>query len=201
MVQGLAPDKSGPRPEGQQEGSNTMIHQARNLPLQVFTTILTILSSLIGWCLSTGVGWNMLSSKTSKIERRQIMKRFFSVAIVFFGFLVFDRSSRAQEWLDPAWDYRRLITISNPSDPPVELANYQVQVKLDSSSFDFTKAKSDGGDIRITSEDGTTLIPFWIETWTPSSASIWVKVPLIPTSGTTVFCTTEIQEPPLYLMD
>ena len=43
-------------------------------------------------------------------------------------------------------------------------------------------------DIRLTSSDGTTLIPFWIESWVyPTSATIWVKVPSIPISGTTVY--------------
>ena len=92
----------------------------------------------------------------------------------------------AQSWYDPGWLYRRAVTISNPSLSA--LTDYQVQITLD-SSFDFGNAKSDGSDIRVTPGDGTTLIPFWIETWTPASqqGSIWVKVPTISTSGTIVF--------------
>jgi hypothetical protein len=89
-------------------------------------------------------------------------------------------------WFDPAWQYRRTVTISNPGLST--LTNYQVQITLN-SSFDFANAKSDGSDIRVTAADGTTLIPFWIETWIPATqqGSIWVKVPTLPAGGTTVF--------------
>ena len=61
------------------------------------------------------------------------------------------------------------------------------------SGFDFTKAQSNGGDIRFTASDGVTLLPYWIESWNAgsSSASLWVKVPSIPAAGATVYCTTE----------
>jgi hypothetical protein len=47
----------------------------------------------------------------------------------------------------------------------------------------------DGSDIRIAASDGISLIPFWIEEWNPAAttASIWVRVPTIPTTGTTVY--------------
>ena len=68
------------------------------------------------------------------------------------------------------------------------LSNFQVHVTL-SSSFDFTKPKSDGSDVRMTAGDGTTQIPFWIESWNAAgqSASIWVNVPSIPSAGATVY--------------
>ena len=57
------------------------------------------------------------------------------------------------------------------------------------SGFDFTKAQSNGGDIRFTASDGVTLLPYWIESWNAgsSSASLWVKVPSIPAAGATVY--------------
>jgi hypothetical protein len=92
----------------------------------------------------------------------------------------------SQSWFDPAWNYRRVVTISNSGLSA--LTDYQVQITL-SSSFDFANAKSDGSDIRATAADGMTLIPFWIEAWTPGTqqGSIWVNVPTIPVGGTTVF--------------
>jgi len=60
-------------------------------------------------------------------------------------------------WFNPAWAYRNPTTINNPGG--VSLSNFQAHVLLD-SSFDFTKAKSDGSDIRFTASDGITLIPF-----------------------------------------
>ena len=41
----------------------------------------------------------------------------------------------------------------------------------------------------MTGNDGTTLIPFWIESWNASTrtASIWINVPTIPSAGTTLY--------------
>jgi hypothetical protein len=92
----------------------------------------------------------------------------------------------AGDWLDPAWLYRSAVTITNPGG--AVLSNFQVHVALD-SSFDFTKERSDGSSVRITLDDGVTLIPFWIEQWNPVSktASLWVRVPSIPSAGATLY--------------
>jgi Domain of unknown function (DUF2341)/Kelch motif/Secretion system C-terminal sorting domain len=92
----------------------------------------------------------------------------------------------AQPWIGDSWEYRRLISISNPGT--TVLTNYQVKIALINSTFNFNHAKNDGSDIRLTASDGTTLIPFWIEEWIyGTQATIWVNVPSIPTSGTTVY--------------
>ena len=63
-------------------------------------------------------------------------------------------------WYDFGWAYRRAITITNTCGAGV--TDYEVGIDLD-DSFDFTKAENDGSDVRITADDGVTLIPFWIE--------------------------------------
>jgi hypothetical protein len=89
-------------------------------------------------------------------------------------------------WLDPAWSHRIPVTVSNPGGS--QLNYFQVHLSLD-SSFDFANAKVDGSDLRFTSDDGTTSIPFWIERWNygASTASVWINVPSIPTTGATVY--------------
>jgi subtilase family serine protease len=89
-------------------------------------------------------------------------------------------------WLNPAWTYRSSVTVANPGG--TTLTAYQVHVAL-GASFDFTKALPNGEDIRFTANDGTTALPFWIESWNPagSSASLWVKVPSIPATGTSLY--------------
>ena len=96
------------------------------------------------------------------------------------------RAQSGGDWLDPAWQYRSVVTITNSGG--TVLTGFQVHVTLD-SSFDFTKAKTDGSDIRFTSNDGFTLLPFWIEAWSPGNriASLWVRVPTIPVSGATLY--------------
>ncbi|MBO8181792.1 MAG: DUF2341 domain-containing protein [Archaeoglobus sp.] len=78
------------------------------------------------------------------------------------------------------WGYWREITIDNPG---TDLVDYQIKVELDNSNFDFSKANSDGSDIRFYDSDSTTQLNYWIEEWGSSHAIIWVKVPSIP-SGT-----------------
>ena len=94
--------------------------------------------------------------------------------------------SDSLDWYDGDWTYRVPVDILSPCG--VEEIDYQVQITLD-SSFDFSHALSDGSDIRVTDSDGITLIPFWIELWDSGTqaASIWIKVPVIPDDGTTVY--------------
>ena len=81
------------------------------------------------------------------------------------------------------WRYYRRITITNSGS--TALTDYQIKVSLDNTNFDFSKANSDGSDIRFTDDDGSTLINFWIESWDSSgqTATIWVKVPSISASS------------------
>jgi predicted GH43/DUF377 family glycosyl hydrolase len=100
--------------------------------------------------------------------------------------LLFSTCILSQNWYDPDWHYRNAVIVTNTAGSV--LTDYQVRITLD-DSFDFTKAESDGNDIRITDTDGLTLIPFWLESWDNVllQASIWMKVPLIPMGGTTLY--------------
>ena len=91
----------------------------------------------------------------------------------------------AQDWYNTSWQYRRPVTVPNSGSA---LTDFQVKIALSTSNFDFTGASSNGSDIRITGPDGTTSYSFWIEEWVANtSATIWVKVPSLPTGGTTVY--------------
>ena len=90
-------------------------------------------------------------------------------------------------WLT-GWTYRRSITITEQSGS--DLTDYQVKIELNSSNFDFSKANADGSDIRFAAEDGTTLLPYWIEEWDSGNqtAKIWVKIPsLLANSSITIY--------------
>ncbi len=85
------------------------------------------------------------------------------------------------QWL-ANWSYRVPVTIDNSSGGA--LTDFQVKVSF--STFSWTHVKTDGSDIRFTSSDGTTSIPFWIENWTySSSADIWIKVPFVAAGSST----------------
>jgi len=87
------------------------------------------------------------------------------------------------------WAYRSQVDVSCPCD--AEVTDYQVHIELDSSNFNFDLAEDDGSDLRVTANDGDTPIPFWIESWDDTvdseSASVWVKVPVIPVLGTAIY--------------
>lgn len=88
-------------------------------------------------------------------------------------------------WYDADWHYRRPVTVTNSS---TALTNYQVLVRLD-SSFDFTHARTDGSDLRVTASNGTTPLSFWVESWDNpgTKAWVWVKAPSLLTGNTTFY--------------
>jgi hypothetical protein len=89
-------------------------------------------------------------------------------------------------WYNSAWHYRRPVTISNSS---ILLNNYQVLIKLTNSNFNFNRAKDNGSDVRITSDNGITELDYWIESWDKpnSRAYIWVEVPSLGNGVTTIY--------------
>jgi len=84
------------------------------------------------------------------------------------------------------WLYKREITISGSTS---DLTDYQVSLTLDTQSLiSQGKMRSDCGDIRFGDTTGKVL-NYWIEpnTCNTTSTKIWVKIPSIPTSGTTIY--------------
>ena len=81
--------------------------------------------------------------------------------------------------------YRKPVEVLNPGG--TALTSFQVKVTLD-EPVDFGKTNAGGSDIRFASSSGTE-IPYWIESWDDVNtlATIWVKVPNIPVSGTTIY--------------
>jgi len=79
------------------------------------------------------------------------------------------------------WNYSEEITVSENSGQ--NLVNYQVPLVLNSSNFDFSRASSEGEDIRFTS--GDTQLKHWVEDWDAEdeTARVWVRVPYIAASG------------------
>ena len=131
-----------------------------------------------------------LPLEVSVEERMSFYKRA-GILLAVLLVSIFASPSRANgqsgaAWLDPAWNYRSAVTVSNNNG--AVLSNFEIQLTL-GGTFDFTKPKSDGSDLRVTASDGTTLLPYWIQSWTPASnqASVWTQVPSIPIAGTTIY--------------
>jgi len=98
---------------------------------------------------------------------------------------VFGNEISLSGFISTSWKYYSKITIDNTQNTN-DLTDYQVKIDLTSNNFDFTKANSDGSDIRFTDSDRSTLLSYWIENWDSSNqvATIWVKVPSIAASST-----------------
>ena len=86
-----------------------------------------------------------------------------------------------QTWLS-GWGYRRLNSIFN--NTATVLTDYQIKVVVPWNS----KMQTDFDDVRFTSYDGITALSYWLESKTDSStATFWVKVPSVPTTGTYIY--------------
>ncbi len=83
------------------------------------------------------------------------------------------------------WPYQRAITIDYAGS--TTLTAYQIMTTLSPSNFDYSKAKSDGSDIRFMTPEGE-MLDYWIHNWDTSGTSrIWINVPTItPSSVTTI---------------
>jgi len=121
--------------------------------------------------------------KTKAFWNRSYMK---TLIFILTGLLISQLVS-SQGWYDNSWPFRRAITVSNPNGS--DQTEFQVLVDLNESNFDFSEALSDGSDVIMTNADGQTLIPFWIESWDQPNAlaSVWARVPSLPSDGTTIY--------------
>jgi len=81
---------------------------------------------------------------------------------------------------------RKPITITEQSGS--NLTDYQILLTIDTQSLigdSPSKMNNDCSDIRFTTDDGITTIPYWLEKdCNTTSTKIWVKVPSILANGT-----------------
>ena len=99
----------------------------------------------------------------------------------------------SSNWL-AGWSYRKQITIDGSSAGAQ--TNYPMKLTINRSTgadsgatvYLGTKCDSDYKDIRFTKSDGATLLDYWIESSTSSTATMWVELDSIPASpGTANF--------------
>jgi len=85
-------------------------------------------------------------------------------------------------WTDPAWTRMKLMTITNNAGE--SLYNYAVHLVVNYDS----DMRLDYGDLRFKHEgSGDVLLNYWMENYDASSASVWVKIPSIPTGNSTMY--------------
>jgi len=100
--------------------------------------------------------------------------------IVLCSIFLFSENCLSQSWFDGNWPYRTKIAVTNNNSA---LNDFQVQIKLTNPSL----FSSNGNDIRFTSDDGHTLLNFWIEKWDLNKAIVYIKVPLLTLGENTIY--------------
>lgn len=91
------------------------------------------------------------------------------------------------DWYNQAWLYRQKVNVSGSTS---QLEEYQLRIQVNTAALiSAGKLQSQCQDIRVINSN--QVLPYWIETGTngcnTTATNIWVKVPVIPTSGITLY--------------
>ncbi len=125
----------------------------------------------------------------------KLISKIILITILFFSWnfnsvdLNFKTEIQAEissDWYNIDWNYRKPINISGS---PSVLADFQVSMAIDTAVLmSDGKMRLDCGDFRFTDSDGKTELDYWIESGCNSpDTKVWVKVPFIPISETTIY--------------
>jgi len=91
-----------------------------------------------------------------------------------------------ETWVLPLWSYRRTLIIGKRS-PATTLSDFPILIDIKNDTSLRDHARSDGHDIRFTTEDGVAL-EHETETFDPVNGSLlaWVKLPSLNTGSDTL---------------
>src|ERR1035437_671599 len=121
--------------------------------------------------------------EVSSENQHDIMKKFTQLVFVVIANLIFlgfgsSENAFGQGWFDANWHYRKTHTINSATGAGT---NYQVQVTVyygngtDNAGNVYcnTHCKTDFGDIRFTASDGSTLLDYWMQSYTASTSAVF----------------------------
>jgi len=116
-----------------------------------------------------------------EIKMDPIYRKINMESILFF-ILIFFLATADASWYDPNWSSRRPIVIDNTSNSDT-LYDFQVGLNIPY----YSEMQDDFDDIRYTTDDEDTSIPYWIEEYSLSTSAItWVKIPIVPALDTAI---------------
>ncbi len=111
-----------------------------------------------------------------------------AIVIVIGIIYIFNKPQSVEAtWWNDTWSYRQSIAVTNSSAG--ELTDFQVQIfngENLSSLVSAGKLEASLSDLRFT-DINHRVLPYWIEDTTNTAVIAWVKVPSIPTTGTTIY--------------
>ncbi|MFW0862569.1 MAG: DUF2341 domain-containing protein [Candidatus Komeilibacteria bacterium] len=108
------------------------------------------------------------------------------IIVIGIVYLINKPQTAEATWWNDTWSYRQSITVTNGSGG--ELTDFQVEIlqNVDLSSLSPSKLQANLADLRFT-DINHRVLPYWIEDSTISSVNAWIKIPSIPTTGTTIY--------------
>ena len=127
--------------------------------------------------------------KLKQLDYRYYIGIVLVAIVIVFGLIFILRApeSAEAEWWNTTWSYRKSMVVTNSS--ALELVDYQIQI-LDDEDLSVLvsagKLESTLADLRFT-DTNNRILDYWIEDNTNTSVNVWIKVPSIPTSGTTIY--------------
>ena|GEM_PF-6006274 len=141
---------------------------------------------------ASGIAWEQVPASARAVSAEWLSARGDNqenpTTFSFFGSVSNYVSSQSQysaaTWWDNKWKYRKGIQVQSQFIDS-DLQNFKLLVKLDSSNFNFSKALPSGADIRFVDSRNNELT-YEIESWTSSSAYVWVNVPTITSNKNTL---------------
>ncbi|MFW5702420.1 MAG: DUF2341 domain-containing protein [Candidatus Dojkabacteria bacterium] len=126
----------------------------------------------------------------TKNWKKILAAAFLTILTISAYFVFFTAEAVKAEWFNDAWLYRREIQISGNSSALVDI-QYQVTGIDTQGLFNEGKLQADCRDIRFTDVQGN-LLDYWVEEvdlscGSSASTDIWVRIPDIPSTGTTIY--------------
>jgi hypothetical protein len=128
--------------------------------------------------------WNALPQKSKKWTLRSAAL-FFVIIIISIGAIWLTSRKIQAAWWNDLWQYRKAVSITNSSGST--LTNQRVKITLDTAALYSTgKIQSNCNDLRATDINGN-ILDVWDTGCNTASTSVYVKIPSIPSSGSTVY--------------
>jgi len=127
------------------------------------------------------------SNNLLKIFKQANMRPLYITRLTILIALLLGWNLNAKAQCNCAWLYKVPVTVNNLGS--TALTNYQVSVTLNTAALvSAGKMQASGNDIRF-ADASCTNISYWIEPATMNTAAtkIWIKVPSLPSSGSTSF--------------
>ena len=104
------------------------------------------------------------------------------VAVAFVAAALLTPTAFAANWWDAGYGYRKPITFAS-NWATTNVSNFTLPLKITESIVGAGKHRADWLDLRFTASDNTTVLNYWINNYTATTAFVSVRVPMVNSSA------------------